>query len=189
MRKGQKVIAIGASAGGLQPLRDLLEVLPNDFDAPIVVAIHSAPNSFLTEVLQFAEGSGMKVRKVEDGDTLQNGVVHVVPGAKHAFVQNARLRLSGVVRDSGYRPSIDALFMTLASSHGENAVAVVLSGLMNDGMRGAQVIYDMGGTTIVQDPKDAEFAEMPKNVIRADHPRKVLAAEDLGHWLKDLMVD
>ena len=181
----QKVIAIGASAGGLEALRELLGELPADFPAPIVVAIHSQPESRLIGVLQFdAAKRGMAVRQVSDGDKLQPGMVHVVPGATHAFFRRGGLRLSETVRDSGFRPSIDALFMSLASEYGADAIAVVLSGMMNDGMRGAQVIYDMGGITIVQDPKDADHASMPQNVINADHPREVLSAQDLGIWLR-----
>ena len=182
-----KVVAIGASAGGLEALRELLSELPVHFPAPIIVAIHSQPSSKLAQVLSFDEArdGGMKVREVKDGDTLEPGVVHVLPGATHAFFRQGGLRLSETVRDSGFRPSIDALFMSLASEYGADAIAVVLSGLMNDGMRGAQVIYDMGGITIVQDPRDADYAEMPQNVIRADHPSQVLSAKDLGVWLRE----
>jgi two-component system chemotaxis response regulator CheB len=180
-----KVIAVGASAGGLDALRALLRELPKGFDAPIVVAIHSQPESQLARVLDFdAARGGMQVRIVQDGDALQPGIVHVLPGATHGFFRHGGIRLSQTVRNSGFRPSVDALFMSLASEYGSDGIAVVLSGTLNDGMRGAQVIYDMGGITLVQDPSDAHHAGMPQNVINADHPSEVLSATELGVWLR-----
>lgn len=175
------VVAIGASAGGVTAIIDLLATLPERLDAPVVIAVHSEPASLLKEALQFK--SSLNIKSAEDGEMLQSGVIYVVPGAKHAFFRNGDLQLSSVVRDSGFRPSIDALFMSMAAEYGERAIAVVLSGLLKDGMRGAQVIYDMGGRTIVQDPKDAEYASMPQSVIRSDHPNAILTASDLGTWL------
>jgi len=175
------VVAIGASAGGLSAIKELLAELPPHLDAPIVIAVHSEPASQLKEALQIR--SPLNIKSAEDGEMLESGVVYVVPGAKHAFFRNGGLQLSTVVRDSGFRPSIDALFMSLAAEYGERAVAVVLSGLLKDGMRGAQVIYDMGGRTIVQDPRDADYSSMPHSVIRNDHPNAVLTASELGVWL------
>lgn len=80
------------------------------------------------------------------------------------------LRLSPLVRDSGFHRPIDALLMTATASYGKATIAVVLSGTMNDGVRGAQVIPDMGGRTIVQDPGDADRAEMPQSVANAAPP-------------------
>ncbi len=65
------------------------------------------------------------------------------------------------------------------------AIGVVLSGTMADGMRGAQIIHDVGGKTIVQDPSDAQFPDMPQHVIRRDHPALIEAADELGNWLSD----
>lgn len=175
------MIAIGASAGGLSALKDLLAELPPGLDAPIVIAVHSNPASKLKESLQIS--SSLDIKTAKDGEILEKGIVYVVPGAKHAFFRNGGLRLSTVVRDSGFRPSIDALFMSMASEYGQKAIAVVLSGLMKDGMRGAQVIFDMGGRTIVQDPKDAQYASMPNGVIFNDHPDAILKASDLGRWI------
>jgi two-component system CheB/CheR fusion protein len=77
--------------------------------------------------------------------------------------------------------------MTLAAEYGDRAIAVVLSGALKDGMRGAQIIYDMGGQTIVQDPREAEHAGMPNSVIFDDHQETVLSAAKLGEWLGNLI--
>ena len=179
------VVAIGASAGGIEAVVALLSQLPEGLNAPVVVAIHSQAGSQLKEILDHT--FNLDVRTLRDGDTVEKGVIYVVPGATHAFFRDGRVRLSEPVRDSGFRPSIDGLFMTLAAEYGERAIAVVLSGTMNDGMRGAQIVHDMGGRTIVQNPEDARFESMPMNVILADHPRKILSAGDLGLWLADTL--
>ncbi|WP_299847528.1 chemotaxis protein CheB [uncultured Roseovarius sp.] len=179
------VVAIGASAGGLAAIKDLIAMLPSDLDAPIVIAVHSEPASKLTEVLK--QASALSIKKVEDCEELKKGWIYIVPGATHAFFRNGKVHLSELVRNSGFRPSIDALFITLAAEYGDRAIAVVLSGALKDGMRGAQVIYDMGGQTIVQDPQEAEFAGMPNSVIFGDNQETVLSAAKLGVWLRDLI--
>ncbi len=175
------VVAIGASAGGLAAIEELLAELPLNLNAPVVIASHSLPESVLEQVLKIR--SSLNIRQVEDGVVLEHSTVYVVPGARHALFRNGRLQLSEIVEDSGFRPSIDALFMTLATEYGDRAIAVVLSGLLNDGTRGAQVVYDMGGRTIVQDPQDAAFPSMPSSVIRHDHPIAIRTASELGEWL------
>lgn len=179
---GGYVVAIGASAGGLVAIQELIAELPPEFAAPVVIAVHSEPSSQLTNVLR--QGSNLKIREAEDGDVLKNGWIYVIPGGKHALFSNGTIQISATVRSQGFRPSIDAMFMTLAAEYGERGIAVVLSGALKDGMRGAQVLYDMGGQTVVQDPSDALHAGMPKSVIQNDHPETVRSAQQLGVWLR-----
>jgi len=178
-----KIVVIGCSAGGLEPLIELLREIPATFSYPIVVAFHGGPDSLLDQVLQFRDDIKITARKAVDGEKLVGRTVFLLPGAVHGLVIGDTLRLSPLVRESGFRPSIDALFMTTAANYQENTIGVVLSGTLKDGMRGAQVIYDMGGITIVQDPDEARYASMPQSVINADHPYKILEASELGKWL------
>lgn len=177
------VIAIGASAGGLEAIINLLSALPAKLAAPIVIAVHSQPASKLAEALRVK--TTLPIYEADEVSELRLGTVYVLPGATHGFFKNGKLYLSKTVRDSGFRPSIDALFMTMASEYGDKSIAVVLSGTMTDGMRGAQVIYDMGGETIVQDPEDARFENMPESVINRDHPTVIASASDLGKWISN----
>lgn len=178
-----KIVLIGCSSGGFEALTDLLAEIPATYAHPIVVASHSGPDSQLTEALKLKQQIAISIKQAEDGDRLTGQCVYVLPGATHGLVIGDTLRLSDLVRESGFRPSVDALFMTAAAEYRENTVAVVLSGTMSDGMRGAQVIYDMGGITIVQDPDEAQQASMPQSVIASDHPRQILKAAQLGAWL------
>lgn len=179
------IVAIGGSAGGLEAIRDLLKNLPREFSASIVVALHSPPESQLTELLQ--RHCSQRIRRLRDVDRLDPGTVHIVPGGRHAVFNGDQIELSDVVEDSGFRPSIDALFMTMATRYKSRCIAVVLSGAMDDGTRGAQVIYDLGGYTVVQDPDDAAHSSMPLKVIHLDHPQRILPAKDLGAWLGHLI--
>lgn len=179
----EKIVVIGASAGGLEPLREVLAELPIDFAAPVVVAVHSGPGSALKSALDLSSSIDIQICHAASGVTPKPGIVYVVPGAKHALLSHGKLELSELVHNSGFRPSIDALFITAATEYRENAVAVVLSGTLNDGMRGAQVLYDLGGITLVQDPEDAKYASMPQNVVRSDHPVEIINATQIGKWL------
>lgn len=179
----QRVIAIGASAGGHAALIKLLSELPEDFATPIVVAIHSGEDAELAKSLRQSVKGGPRIVEAENQTALEPGHVYTIPAAKHGLLKDGRIEISATVRDSGFRPSIDALFMTMAASYGSRGTAVVLSGTMDDGMRGAQVLHDLGGTTVVQDPDEAARPEMPRKVIRADHPHRVLKAAELGQWL------
>ena len=175
------VVAIAGSAGALEPLFELLAEVPVDLAAPIVLALHTAPQSDLITPLKMKLPHNFSL--IESGAQLRPGTIHVPPAAQHVFIRGETLELSGPVGDSGFRPSMDALFMTLAASWGPKALAVVLSGLLQDGMRGSQVIYDMGGHTVVQDPDGAKFDQMPLSVIRNDHPDQILPPRDLGRWI------
>ena len=181
-----RIVVVGCSAGGMEALIDLLGEIPATFKYPIVIASHSGPSSQLLQALQIRRNIDIPVQPAVDGARLEGQTVYVLPGATHGLIVGNTLRLSELVRESGFRPSIDALFMTAAAEYRENTIGVVLSGTMKDGMRGAQVIYDMGGTTIVQDPVEAQHASMPQSVITADHPRKILEAAELGRWLAAL---
>lgn len=178
-----KIVVIGCSVGGLEALIDLLSEIPASYEHPIVIASHSGPESYLLPALQMKAGIKISVREAVDGEELVGQSVYVLPGATHGLVIGGTLRLSRLVRESGYRPSIDALFMTAAAEYQKNTIGVVLSGTLSDGMRGAQIIHDMGGITIVQDPEEASRASMPQSVINADHPRQILEATELGKWL------
>ena len=180
-----KIVVVGCSAGGLKALIEMLSEIPPTFPIPIVIASHGGPGARLLEALQSKKQIGLPVLHAEDGAALVGPSIFVLPGATHGLVVGNTLQLSPLVHDSGFRPSIDALFMTAAASYQSDAIAVVLSGTMSDGMRGAQVIYDMGGFTLVQDPDDADRAQMPQSVINADHPRQILPAADLGKWLTE----
>ena len=179
------IIVIGASAGGLEPMVDVLKVLPTNLDAPVVVAIHGGQLSQLTEVL--TSRVSLPVKKATDGQRLERGVVAVCPGGEHTRIEGRVLRLGRQANPSRFQPSVDLLFRSAAESYGSGTVAVVLSGNLNDGTKGAQAVHELGGCTLVQAPGEATYASMPASVVLHDHPDAVLKAEDIPGRLLELV--
>ncbi len=160
------VLLIGASAGGIEPLIDLIERLPADLPAPVLIVVHVPPdaNSRLPDILQ--RKSELRVRHAADGEPLREGAVLVAPPDHHLMVEDGRVRVVRGPRQNRHRPAIDTLLRTAALAHDSDVVAVNLSGAAGDGVAGAMVVANRGGQVIVQDPDEALFDGMPRAVLR-----------------------
>ncbi len=156
------VVAIAASAGGLNAINEVLANLPAMFPATIVVVQHLDPRhrSLMAEIL--ARNTSLSVKQAEEGETMQPGTVYIAPPDRHLLVNSdGTLALSQSELVHFVRPSADLLFESVAASHKERAIAVVLTGTGSDGSMGVQAIKKMGGTVICQDVDTAEFSGMP----------------------------
>jgi two-component system, chemotaxis family, protein-glutamate methylesterase/glutaminase len=161
-----KVVVIGASAGGVDALLRIVGDLPAGFAAPICVVIHVAPQarSVLPELL--SRRGPLKAVHVADNMALERGKIYIAPPDRHLQIDHDnRLHISCEAREHHNRPAVDPLFRSAAEAYGENAIAVVLTGNLEDGTAGAQAIKEHGGVVIVQDPKDADYPSMPRNVL------------------------
>lgn len=170
------VVAVGASAGGISALQELLSGLPAAFPLPILVVQHLSPNfpSKLPQVLGFR--TGLRTRWAEDGLHLLPGTVHVCPPNRHLVVgRSGRLALSSGPKVNFCRPSVDVLFESVAAAFGPRAIGVVLSGMRLDGAQGIAAIGRHGGMTIAQDEATAEAFEMPAAAIDLGRADLVLA--------------
>ena len=175
------VVALAASAGGLNALTRVLAALPRDFPAAVVVLQHLAAGhaSYLAEILR--RRTPLRVKQAEEGDELCDGTVYVAPPARHLLVgPDGRLTLSRTAPVHFARPSADALFESVAARFGRRAVTVILSGAGSDGAAGAAAVRRAGGFSIVQDPATAEFLGMPTAAIGAGAADLVLALEDIA---------
>jgi two-component system CheB/CheR fusion protein len=180
-----QLIAIGASAGGIEALITLVSTLPREFTAPVVIAQHLDPRrpSFLEPIL--ARNSVLPVRTVVDQEELAAGVIYVVPANQHVRITDHHLsvEIDGAERS---KPSIDLLFQTAASVFGEGFIAVVLSGLGSDGAMGARRVKEAGGTVVIQNPRTASYPAMP--LALAPTTVDVVAdIESMGQLLHDLL--
>ncbi len=180
----EHIIVIGASAGGLKPMTEILDMLRPGIDAPVVVAVHSGEHSKLAQVL--ARSSALPVQAVSDRATLHPGTVYVCPGGKQSRIDGRNLQISETQPGMLYQPSVDVLFETAAAQYGAGIIAVVLSGVMKDGTRGARAVFDAGGVMLVQSPAEAQFSAMPQSIITNDHPNAVLLAEDIAQRLYEI---
>jgi two-component system chemotaxis response regulator CheB len=179
---GHDIIVIGASAGGLQALQDLLRELPPNLPAAILIVVHTAPSSsgLLPEIL--GRGCSLTVSHATDRERIRHGQVYVAPPDHHLLLEKGVIRLTRGPKENGFRPAVDPLFRTAASTFGPRVVGVVLSGGLNDGTQGLFEIKRRNGIAIVQDPQEALFPSMPASAaqnVNVDHILKVsqIAAE------------
>ena len=174
------IVGIGASAGGLDPIRKLLENLPVDTGMAFVVIQHLAPGqeSMLPEIL--SRSTKMKVQQVQDGMQVERDHVYVIaPGTTMTF-KKGQLRL--VPKGVTHKP-INDFMVSLASERKTKAIGIVMSGTGNDGTEGLKAIKAEGGITFAQDPGTAQYPDMPKNAIALEIPDYVLSPEQTAEEL------
>jgi len=177
------IVVIGASAGGVDPLIEVITALPPDSPAAFLVAVHMLPDarSALPRILE--SRSRIRVSHPDDGEPLEKGHVYVAPPDFQMGVEDSVVRLNRGPREHGYRPSIDALFRTAAHAYGSRVIGILLSGALSDGVLGLWDIKDRGGLAIVQDPSEATFASMPEKALHRVEVDDVLPARDIGRLL------
>jgi two-component system, chemotaxis family, protein-glutamate methylesterase/glutaminase len=182
-----RVVGIAASAGGVEALRLIVGALAADFPAAICVTLHipATGRSLLAPILD--RDSALHAVAAEDGMPLRAGVIYVAPSDRHLLVGRGAVRLSRGPKENGMRPAADPMFRSLAAAWGAKAIAVVLSGALDDGAAGAVVVTAAGGTVVVQDPSDALVPGMPASAIAADTPERVLPAAEIAAVLEELV--
>jgi two-component system, chemotaxis family, protein-glutamate methylesterase/glutaminase len=183
------IIVAGGSAGAVEALGLLVEGLPSDLDAALLVVIHVPPQSpgRLVEILQ--RRTVLPVTRARDDDAIEPGHVYVAPPDHHLVVEEGRMQLTRAAPEHHNRPAIDPLFRSAALAFGPRAIAVVLSGRLNDGAAGLHAVKQLGGTTVVQDPDDALHPDMPRNALAATTVDHVATAAELGELLGQLVAE
>jgi two-component system chemotaxis response regulator CheB len=180
------VVAVGASAGGVEALTQFASGLSPSLPYAFLVVLHMPPNapSVLARIVDRA-GPLPAVTAVH-GTLLQAGTIHVAVPDHHLLVDDHRIVISEGPTENGHRPAINALFRSVALAYGQSAIGVLLSGVLDDGMLGSAAIRSRGGTTIAQSPSDALFASMPLNALEAGVIDHEVPAAEMGGFLKQL---
>jgi len=165
----EKVVVIGASTGGTEALRCLLETLPAD--APGLVIVQHMPEVFTRAFANRLDGlCRISVKEAESNDTVLRGRALIAPGNHHTLLKRSGARYYVEVKDgplvSRHRPSVDVLFRSAARYAGPNAVAVILTGMGDDGARGMLEMKEAGAATIAQDESTSVVFGMPKEAIK-----------------------
>lgn len=179
-----KAVVIGASAGGLAALSEIVASLRADFPVPVIIVQHRGPegNDLLSQLLD--EKSAVHVKEAEEKEKLAAGVVYIAPANYHLLVeQDETLSLSAEEKVNFARPAIDVLFETAADAYGSSLIGIILTGASTDGSKGLKKIKESGGLAVVQDPATAQADVMPRAAIAATSVDHILPLAEIGPFL------
>lgn len=178
-RYDKYIVAIGASAGGLEAIHEFFDYMPNNTSFSFVVIQHLSSDykSLLVELV--AKHTHMKVFEAANDMAIQQDCVYIIPNNKLMTVSNGRLRLADKSQIKAPNTAIDHFLYTLAKDKHEKAIAVILSGTGTDGTKGIQAIKEHGGMVIVQEPATAKFDGMPNSAISSGNVDYVLTAPEM----------
>lgn len=185
----EKIVAIGASTGGTEALREILEAMPPN--APGMVIVQHMPELFTAAFARrLNDTCRIQVKEAAEGDRILAGRALIAPGNRHLLVRRDgaqyRVHLSDGPLVSRHRPSVDVLFQSTASAAGANAIGVILTGMGNDGAAGMLEMSHAGAITLAQDESTAVVFGMPgaaiaRGAVKFVHPLHAMAAGILRH--------
>jgi two-component system, chemotaxis family, protein-glutamate methylesterase/glutaminase len=160
------LVVVGASAGGMQALKNLVAQFESDFPAPVFIVHHMSPDMTGMELVRVLDEAGpLRCEQARDGQRFERGKIYLARPDFHMLIEGKKLLLTKGARENRSRPAIDPLFRSAAVDHGNRVIGVILTGYLDDGTSGMMAIRRCGGICIAQDPDDAAHAEMPHSVI------------------------
>lgn len=184
------LVVIGASAGGMEPLGELLAALPKTFQGTILVATHRSPeksSNMLRDIL--ARRSNLLVREPIHGEKLMCTTIYVGKSDEVVKVDGTDMAIEKLSKSMKRMERIDDLFLSAALSAGKNTIGIILSGLLDDGVRGLKAIHDAGGRCFAQDPSDADFTSMPEKAIKSVPIDYCGTAKEIAERLTSIVED
>ena len=183
------IIAIGASNGGIEALKELASALPREFPASVFVVQHLGAGSpgLLGQIL--ARETPLPTFAPKDGASIEPGRIYVAPPDRHMLLERGRVRIVRGPKENRHRPAIDPLFRSAAWAYGPRVIGVVLTGELDDGTAGLWAIKTCGGVSVVQDPDDAIAQSMPRNALAYNDVDHCVALSELGALLTRLVAE
>lgn len=182
----EKLIAIGASTGGTEAIKDVLMQLPANAPA-IVITQHMPPGFTRTFAERLHKLCQVSVKEAVDGERVLPGHAYIAPGDLHMLIERSgadyRVKLSDGERVSGHKPSVDVMFSSLARSAGANVMAVMLTGMGKDGAKGMLDIFQHGGFTVAQDEQSCVVFGMPNEAIKRGGVKIISPLADIADVL------
>ena len=178
-----KPVVIGSSTGGTQAIEHILTALPGD--APGIAIVQHMPEKFTAMYADRLDGlCAMKIREARDGDRLERGTVLIAPGGRHMQLRKTGGQYFAVVADgppvNRHKPSVDVLFKSLAALTSGDALAIMLTGMGDDGARGMKQLHDLGVHTIAQDEASCVVFGMPKEAIKLGAVDQVMPLDQVA---------
>ena len=176
---GHDIIVMGASAGGVEALPQILSGLPEKFPASVFVVLHvpAQARSNLPKIIQ--RQARLPTRHAEDGERIRRGRIYVAPPDLHLRLESDCVRLVRGPKENRHRPAVDPLFRSAAKSYGPRVVGLVLTGALDDGTQGLDVIKKCGGVAIVQNPDEAAMPGMPLSALRYVEVDQILTLKQM----------
>jgi two-component system, chemotaxis family, protein-glutamate methylesterase/glutaminase len=179
-----EVVAVGASTGGPNVLAELVAALPADWSVPLVIVQHMPPEFTARLAERLAEKARLRIREAVEGEPVSAAHGWVAPGGQHLLLRRdraaVRLALDRGPPVNSCRPAVDVLFRSAAEAYGPGVLAVVLTGMGQDGLRGCECVRAAGGRVLVQDEASSVVWSMPGAVAQAGLADQALPPEQLG---------
>lgn len=182
-----RIIAVGASAGGLEALKAFFKKIPASDKNAYVVIQHLSPDykSMMGELLK--KNTNLPIVQITDQMEIKHGHVYLIPPANNLILEDEILRLTEKPKNQTLNLPIDMFFESMAKQRKERAIGIVLSGTGSDGTRGARAIKENDGMIMVQDPKEAKFDGMPKSAINTGLVDYILSVDEMGPELRNFI--
>ncbi len=182
------IVVIGASAGGLDALAEMVRTLQKGLDVAYCIVLHLSRKGIGDFVVhRLAQSTDMHCSLIVDGETIKADNIYIARPNQHALVKDNKFILGGGPEENRFRPSIDVLFRSAAVAYSSYAIGIILSGMLDDGTSGMWAIKRSGGTCVVQDPNQAEYPEMPLSVINNMEVDHVVLLEEIGPLLAEIV--
>lgn len=179
-----QVIVVGVSTGGPDALATLVRVLPANLRVPVLIVQHMPPMFTRLLAERLDRIAGLRICEASDGEVLRAGVVYIAPGDRHLELtrsgDDALVGLGDGPPENSCRPAADVLFRAAVQVYGAGVLAVVLTGMGRDGLRGCQAVRAAGGQVVVQDPDTAVIGSMPASVADAGLAHAVLPLDQIA---------
>ncbi|MCW3101662.1 MAG: hypothetical protein JWO09_102 [Bacteroidetes bacterium] len=175
------IVVIGASAGGLNALKEMVMGLEKGLDAAYCIVLHLSRKGigdFVVHTLKHA--TPLSCSLATDGAKIQKDHIYIARPNQHLLMRDGKFLLGAGPEENRFRPSIDVLFRSAAVQYSSHAVGIILSGMLDDGTSGMWAIKRSGGTCLVQDPNEAEYPDMPLSVINNMDVDEVLRLDEFG---------
>lgn len=183
------LVVVGASAGGVEALRELVRAVPGDLPATVLIVLHLPTSAFSALPAILDRAANLPVGPAYDGAPLLPGHAYVATPDRHLLVREDLIALGDGPRENGHRPAIDPLFRSAARWRGQRAVGVILSGTLDDGASGLMTIADRGGASVVQDPASALYDGMPRAALRAVPDARQGSPSEIAKIIAELVAE